>query len=264
MSLRGIREIDGVQVLPLDGLWDHLQGVPNEMKLREALDYAGCDFHDQDKRFVLGHNVSLVGVGGVPIAEVTDTDDEISKSLEEKVRGTRHLMGSSAAFSYLNSGEKPVAELYDTVTRLGHFSIAHAVQVNLVVAGISEGTELELSLQRDLIHLSKLTNARTVVQNKPPVVVPEGIDPSLVQKLYDHTEEVASSLRQSGDVDSLEYANGLFPVNKATLLMISGDLSNLRKIAALREDAGKERELRSVATSIFVLLNKLWPEIVNE
>lgn len=264
MRHNGVREIDGINVLPLDGLWDHLQGVPRETKLGEALAFAGCEFHDKDKKFVLGHTVSLAGIGGVPIAEASDSDDEIRRSLDEKVRGSRLMMGSSAAFSYLNSGEKPIDELYESVTKLGHFSIAHSVQVNLVIAGMSEGAELELSLQRDLVHISKLTNARTAVQNKPPIVVPDGVDPALIQTLYDRTEEIALSIRQSGDSDSLEYANGLFPVNKATILMISGDLSNLRKVAALRKDAGKERELRSVATSIFGLLNTLWPEIINE
>lgn len=264
MRHNGIREIDGVNILPLDGLWDHLQGFPGEEKLSEALAFAGCEFHDKDKKFVLGHTVSLAGIGGVPIAETIDSDDKIRRNIADKIRGTRLMMGSSAAFSYLNSGEKPVEELYDLVTRLGHLSIAHSVQVNLVIAGMSEGAELELNLQRDLVHISKLTNTRTVVQNKPPVVVPEGVDPILIQTLYDRTEEIALSIRRLGDADSLEYANGLFPVNKATILMISGDLSNLRKVVDLRKDAGKEKELRSVATSIFGLLHTMWPEIINE
>ena len=259
----GIRTIEGVNILPLDGLWHHLDSVPPESKISAALSYAGCDFHDEEMRLVTGHTVSLAGIGGVPVARETDSEEEIRDKLHDNVDGSRFLMGSSAAFSYLNRGEKSIDDLYTSVTKLGHFSIAHAVQVNLVLAGISEGAELELSLQRDLIHISKLTNARTVVQNRPPIVVPDGVDPTLIQSLYTHTSEVASSLRQTGDADSLEYANGLFPVNKATILMISGDLSNLRKVAALREDAGKEKELRAVATSIFELLNTIWPEIIT-
>ena len=264
MPNNGIRNIDGINILPLDGLWEHIRDTPSELKISEALSYAGCEFHDDDMRFVSGYTISLAGIGGVPIAHVNDTEAEISASLQERILGSRELMGSAAAFSYLNSGEKDIHELYDSVTKLGHFSIAHAIQVNLVIAGISEGAELELNLQRDLVHLSKLTNARTKVQNNPPIVVPKGYDPSLIEGLYRHSQDVAATLRQEGDADSMEYANSLFPVNKATILMISGDLSNLRKITALRKDMGKEIELRTMATGIFNLLNSMWPEIINE
>jgi hypothetical protein len=264
MPTNGIRNVDGINVLPLDGLWEHLRVIPSELKIKEALSYAGCEFHDDDKRFVRGHSISLAGIGGVPIAHVYDSDAEITASLRERILGTRELMGSAAAFSYLNSGEKDIYELYDSVTKLGHFSIAHAIQVNIIIAGISEGAELELNLQRDLVHFSKLTNARTRVQNSPPIVVPEGYDPALIESLYRHSEDVAASIRQEGDADSIEYANSLFPVNKATILMISGDLSNLRKISALRKDIGKEKELRTIAAGIFDLLSSVWPEVINE
>jgi hypothetical protein len=260
----GIRNIDGVQVLPLDGLWQNLDGLPAEEKLVGALEYAGCNFLDEEQRFVAGHVISLAGFGGVPIAHQIDADSEIKEKLDELVTGTREMMGSSAAFSYLNVGERDINDLYDKVTSLGHISIAHTVYLNFVVAGISEGAELELNLQRDIVHISKVTNARTKVQNSPPLVVRDPENVAKMSDFYERVRALAAELRTDETGDTLELANSVFPINKATILMISGDLSNLRKFALIREDEGKERELRDVANGLYEQLRLLWPEIVTE
>lgn len=260
----GLRVIEGINILPLDGLWQSLADVPAEDKLIKALEYSGCDFHDEEHRFVANHVISLSGIGGVPAANTAETDTDISKRLRITLSGTRELMGSSAAFSYLNSGEKDPIDLYDAVTKLGHLSIAHTVQTNFVIAGISEAAELELGLQRDLIHLSKVTNARTRVQNHPPIVVREEAHTQKISLLYDQINSVAEDLRTDANADTLEYVNGLFPVNKATILMLSGDLSNMRKVSSLRDDLGKERELREIADGLYTQLSLLWPEIMKD
>lgn len=263
MSRSGLRNINGINVLPLDGVWRYVGEVPADEKISSFLEYSGCGFHDSRRKFVAKHAIALAGIGGLPVAYEQDTDDEIRLRINDRLAESRLMMGSAAAFSYLNVGEKSIQQLYDAVTKLGHFSIAHAVQANFVIAGISEAAELELSLQRDIVHLSKLTNARTKVQNQPPIVVRDPKHLPVVQRLYEEVIRSTNELRTDGNGDTLELVNGLFPVNKATALMISGDLSGLRKLALLRDDNGKERELRDIADNLYGQLAILWPEIIK-
>lgn len=260
-SHSGLKEIGEVAVLPLDGLWSTIEGVPLDEKLSAALEYAGCNFYDDQKRFLGNFTVSLVGLGGRPVANEDESDEVIHDRVIDFVSGSRTVMGSAAAFSYLNSGERGIDSLYDQVTNLGHFSVAHAVQVNFVIAGITEATELELSLQRDIVHLSKLTNTRTKIQNKPPIAVRNEEDMANVRIIYDEINKLHERYGADTSADTLEVINGFYPVNKATILMLSGDLSNFRKLTQLQYDNGKERELRSVASELEKQLMSLWPEI---
>lgn len=264
MTKNGLRSIDGVNVLPLDGMWRHISEVPADKKLSSLLEYSGCNFYDDARKFVGSHVVALAGVGGLPIAYEHDSDNEIQQRLQGRLDESRLMMGSAAAFSYLNIGEKPIDKLYETVAKLGHYSIAHTVQVNFVVAGISEAAELELNLQRDIVHLSKLTNARTRIQNQPPIVVRDPSHLLVIQRLYKEITKATEDLRTDETGDTLEAVNGLYPVNKATALMVSGSLNNLRKLALLRDDNGKERELRDIANNFYEQLAILWPEIIKE
>lgn len=265
MHRSGLRTINGVSTVSLEGLWEHVSTLEPQRKLSGALEYAGCEFFDEEQHFVKGNRVSLVGLGGVPISRPDDRPSVIQDRLESFVDSTRSMMASSAAFSYLNSGNKELPQLYRRVADLGHFSVAHTVYVNLLVAGITEATEVELSLQRDIVHISKLTNTRTTIQSTPPVVVADEKQLAAAKVIRATTQEATDKLREDGhDADSLEIINGWYPVNKATILMLSGDLSNLRKLVALQHDAGKESELRSVARSIGSQLALLWPEIFNK
>lgn len=260
----GVRVINGVNVLPLDGLWETVSNVSNVNKMKAALKYAGCSFYDDEDQFVASKSISLVGISGQPLAHAAETDEKISDRLAQFTEGTREMMATSAAFSYLNSGEKSQEDLYKIVTHLGHFSIGHSVGVNIIVAGISEGAELELNLQRDLVHISKVTNTRTHVQTRPPIVVPDERYLTLARSIESSTAQLMESARDFSDPDELEVINGFSPVNKATLLMLSGDLSNFRKVAQMRNDRGKEKELRDIADIIKEQLSNLWPEIYND
>jgi thymidylate synthase ThyX len=260
----GLRAINGVNVLPLDGLWEAVSTTPNEEKIKTALGYAGCTFYDEDNRFVESNSISIVGIGGQPLAHTAESDEVIANRINQLTGGTREMMASSASLSYLNNGEKSQPDLYDTVTGLGHFSIAHTVSANIMIAGISEGAELELNLQRDLLHISKVTNARTNIQTRPPIVVPDKRLLALARSIEESTASFTNAAREYNDPDELEILNGFFPINKATLLMLSGDLSNFRKVVQLRDDRGKEKELRDVADKINTQLSTLWPEIFND
>ena len=260
----GVRTIQELKILPLDGLWDATSQVSQDQKMQAALSYAGCRFYDEDSRFVAEKSITIVGIGGQVLAHAKETDEEVTDRINEIRDSSRELMATSAAFSYLNRGEKSQDELYKTVTGLGHFSIAHTVSVNVVIAGISQATELELNLQRDLVHISKVTNARTSVQSRPPIVVPDERLLPFAQSLDSVTTELTKAARKKNNPDELEMINGFFPVNKATLLMLSGDLSNFRKVVAIRDDKGKEKELRDVADVLKSQLRLLWPEIYKD
>lgn len=258
-----MRHIGQIQVVPLDGLWKSLEGVPSEDKIRQALDYSGCEFYDDSRRVVTTPAVSLVAIGGIPVAYDHESDADIEQRVQSMVAATRETMASSAAFSYLNSGEKQPSDLYETVTGLGHFSIAHSISVNILLAGISAGTETEISLQRDIVHISKLTNARTIVQNNPPIVVTSTDNVEEILEVQDRVSELAGLLRTDARGDTLEFANGMFPVNKATIMMLSGSLKNMKKLAELKDDQGKEAGLRQVSNSLYNILTALWPEIME-
>lgn len=260
----GVRNVDGHTVLALDGLWSNATASRAEEKLSAVLEYAGCDFYDSHRQFVGNFTVSLAGLGGCPVANEIDSDQTIRNRITDFVAGSKTVMGSAAAFSYLNSGEKSIDTLYDRVTTLGHFSVAHTVQVSFVVAGITEATELELSLQRDIVHLSKLTNTRTKIQNSPPIAVRNRDDLADVKRICAEINKLRGHYGADVSSDTLEVINGFYPVNKATILMLSADLSNFRKLTRLQYDDGKERELRNVMGELHRQLLRLWPEIFKD
>jgi hypothetical protein len=264
MSEIGLRNINGVNVVPLDGLWETLGSVETGEKLQRALEYSGCEFSDDDHSLVSEPVVALAGIGGIPVCKKEESDQVVGKRINDFVAGTRETMANSAAFSYLNAGEKSLPDLYETAIGLGHFSITHTVQANFLIAGISEGAELEINLQRDLVHLSKVTNARTKIQNKPPLVLSQPQHAKDFLELRNQTVRLADKLREDSSGDTLEFANSIFPVCKATLFMLSGDLSNLRKFTQLEDDEGKERELRDIAGRLKGQLILLWPEIMKK
>jgi hypothetical protein len=258
----GIITAEGVNVTPLDSMWDAVAQVPARQRVREALDYTGVQFFDEDRNFVDADSmsVSLVALGGVMLAHMGDTELQVADRLRSGVAGSREVMGSSANFSYL-SGKSPEAA-FQQVVDLGHFSVAHTVTANILVAGISEAAELELSLQRDLVHLSKLTNARTMVQDFPPIVVHDAADVPLIRPVYNAIVEAAVALRHAHPgKDGRELANTIFPTSKATLLMISGTLRNINKLTDFKDDDGKEYEFRNLARKIRSTMGVLWPEI---
>ena len=262
-SQSGLRLIDGVRVVPLDGLWGAVRRAPDESKMSAAIAYSGAEFYDEEQRFVAKSSVAIVGLGGSALASSLDSDEYIKDRMRTTVERSREMMATSASLSYLNSGEQAQDVLYRKVISLGHYSVAHTVSVNVMLAGISQAAELEISLQRDLLHISKVTNTRTKVQGNPPLVVQNPRYLEVAQRIAEVTSAAVEEGRSDYSPDELEALNGLFPVNKASIIMLTGDLSNFRKFAAIRADEGKEKEVRDVAAQVNDQLGLLWPEIFN-
>lgn len=91
--------------------------------------------------------------------------------LEGIRKSLRNQMGMTAMFSYLNRRAVPAEEMWEVVAGLGHFSVGHAAHLSFVLVGHSCAVENEINSQRDVVHLGRLTVARTRAQKDPPLVV---------------------------------------------------------------------------------------------
>jgi hypothetical protein len=166
------------------------------------------------------------------------------------------MMAYSGMMSYLNSGRLSVGEISAAMSAKGHGSVAHTVQVSVLVSGVTTAVENEFNSQRDLVHLSRVTVARTSIQSNPPIVVR---DPMMLDA-YRRVAKVATaerSLLTGTGRDFQEFANQLFPVAKATAFIMTGTLRNLFKLTSAASDDGKEREFRGVLAKVDQLLNGL-------
>jgi hypothetical protein len=119
-------------------------------------------------------------------------------------------------------------------------SVLHAATANVLLAGHSNAVEHELTSQRDLVHLSRLTVNRTKAQSDPPLRI---ADAALLPAAGEIMQVTRDRLRSAdgGSADALEHRNALFPAAKASVILLSGTVRNLLKVAAT--GLGKEAEL---------------------
>lgn len=248
--------------IDMAAVWNALRLVSSSDKVRSFMGFLGCEAWDAGRQFIKGHPVSLVGLGGMPVVHTGDTPAQVGARVTDFVRGSRQTMETAAAFSYLNSGNAETGALYRKVVGLGHHSIAHTVSANIVVAGATVAVENEFNAQRDLIHSSRLTIARTAIQAKPAIVAPTQEAWQAARTITDAAADAISGLKEhvSGR-DGHELCNNLFPAAKATAFMLTGSLRNFQKMTAQIEDAGKEQEYRAILGEIKGTLQALWPEL---
>jgi len=196
-------------------------------------------FHDREKELMSGAVVGIVAVGGLPVTirngqtyimnqcvTVESMKDELLKTV-----------GMSAFMSYLNPRHKILEDIAQTTLNAQHYSVLHTINLNILVAGISSGVEHELSSQRDIIHLSRLTVAKTKSQDNPCLVLRDPAYKEAYKKVLGFTRSI------SGDIPDSETRNLLFPNAKASAVMLSGTLKNFMKLVALKDAGGKEEEL---------------------
>ncbi len=250
-----IENIGGTPILDIETFYADLAESARADKLATALAQAGCISWDKEGRYIKGPSIALVGIGGVPV----------SPDMLERYRNERSVIpAASAGMSYLNSRNKPLEELYDTVVGHGHFSIAHTTSANLLVAGVSMGVENEFNSQRDIMHLSRVTVARTGIQERPPIVVPreELLEPT--KKIVTHIDEIVGSIATPNTLDEWEPRNLLYPGSKATLFLATASLRNFQKLVSQRHDGGKEVEYVKSLGHINNCLSTVWPELFGE
>jgi hypothetical protein len=251
--------------ISLGSVFDALIDVPHAQLLAEFLDLTGVAWHDptqDDPRFVKDFSVKIAALGGIPFVRVAGGGLALANTphqpfdLQSYQTAVRSMMAYSGMMSYLNSGRLSVGEISAAMSAKGHGSVAHTVQVSVLVSGVTTAVENEFNSQRDLVHLSRVTVARTSIQSNPPIVVR---DPMMLDA-YRRVAKVATaerSLLTGTGRDFQEFANQLFPVAKATAFIMTGTLRNLFKLTSAASDDGKEREFRGVLAKVDQLLNGL-------
>jgi len=255
-------EISGAVVIDWARSLVDAQTKPAPQRLLSLLKAAGCGTHPQDDRFVIQPAVRLWCVGGLPAHELQAR----GMSLAEVARLTASTMGAAGSMSYLAMPGGTAEGVYQkVVVEHGHASVAHLVQVSLVVAGVTCAVENEFNSQRDLVHLARVTEARTDAQKSPPLVV---LEPQLFSVYKQALDAITALVRAAegqetglSKKDSNEAINALFPAAKATMFVMTGTLRNLQKLLAAESDEGKEKEFRRALRLIRATLSPMWPEL---
>ena len=137
----------------------------------------------------------------------------------------------------------------------------------MVLAGISTAAENELNGQRDLVHLARLTQARTRAQGCPVLICMDEGMVAGAQRMLDAFDGVRhNALSQSvlDPEDALETANNFAPAMRAGVVLVSGSLRNFQKLFEAIEDSGKEMEYRQALGCIRAQLAQLWPELFTK
>ena len=141
------------------------------------------------------------------------------------------------------------------------------MQASVVLAGISTAAENELNGQRDLVHLARLTQARTRAQGCPVLICMDEGMVAGAQRMLDAFDGVRhNALSQSvlDPEDALETANNFAPAMRAGVVLVSGSLRNFQKLFEAIEDSGKEMEYRQALGCIRAQLAQLWPELFTK
>lgn len=238
------------------------QSLPASRRLSALLAAAGCQAHPQDGRFILGPSARLWCVGGIPAQSLIDA----GMPLDEVAALALKSIGTAGSMSYLSlPGGSPESAFDKIIGEMGHCSAAHVASVSVVVAGVTCLVENEFNSQRDLVHLARVTEARSSCQGSPSMVVQEPAIFSLCQQALDAVEAIVASapplVGGLSRADANEALNSLFPSSKATVFIITGSLRNFQKMLAAKNDEGKEKEYRRILTLIHQLLGAMWPAL---
>jgi adenylate kinase len=244
----------GARFMDLGLLWQSVTGSTN--KLTDLMIASGVQFFDNDHKFVKVPTVSIVAIGSTPVR--LDIDEE------KVIQDAETLMGYAGAMTYANPNDVSATKMYSNIVSHSEFSIAHVCTINIAIFGLSLAVEAELNTQRDLVHLSRLTIARTKTQNQPPIVVlyPEAL--SVTEVVYESVYNTLLDLPSHNSINSSDWResiNALYPASKATIIMISGSLRNFQKLVSSIDDNGKEVEYRRLMMMINNSLFSLFPQI---
>lgn len=250
----------------LEHLFEALEHCSSAMSLKTFLTAAGVRWHEgEEPSIVADPTIKIIALGGMPFVRFNDgialaSTPDTEFKIGDYRAATESMMGFSGMMSYLNSGRKTAGGMFAMLSENGEMSVGHTVTLSLLVAGVSIAVENEFNSQRDLVHLSRVTVARSAVQNSPPLVVH---DPRYVPA-FREAWSTAVRLRLEADItdrDDLELANTIFPAAKATAFIMTASLRNLMKLLQQEQDSGKEREYRNALGKTRETLRVIWPGI---
>jgi len=231
-----------MKFLSLRRLFMTMRGTPQEARLESLLRLAGCGFHEMG--LLKSACVAIVGIGGLPVTREDPLEIGGMAATPESIAAAFGEMRGGLGFvTYLNPNDRTPEEMEAILVRNRHGSTAHACSVNVGIFGLSSAVEHEFDCQRDLVHLARVTVARTKAQDYPPLVVHDERTIDACRELRARVKRVTEDLRTAG-IEGLETVNALWPKSSATAVVLSGTLRNLSKLAMQKTDVGKEHEYR--------------------
>lgn len=245
----------------LEAALREIQNFPAPERLGHLLALAGCQTDPAEPRIVTEPSAKLAAVGGLPLAGLA----RLGADPAECIRLAASNMGCAGALSYLALPGGDAKSAYSKIAgELGHFSIAHAAHASVFVAGATCAVENEFNSQRDLVHMARITEARTSCQDRPSLVcLHPALNGPLKQSLSHADALRAASFGTEGPKtpDEREAANLLYPACKATAFLVSGTLRGFQKLLAAQDDPGKEAEYRKLLGLVRAELAPWWPEL---
>lgn len=238
------------------------QSIKSSQKLPFMYEKMNGKFYDDEKNIMKGAVVGITAIGSFPV-ELSGNNKLMllghEVTIEQVKEQLNKTIGMSAFMSYLNPKNKSLDSIAETTLDLKHYSVLHTVNLSIAIVGLSSGVEHEFSSQRDIVHLSRLTVAKTKTQGNPCLVLRN-------YKYYDIYKEVLKNtkmlLEEIKERDN-ETENLLFPAAKASSIIITGSLKNILKLISLKDAGGKEDEFIEILEKIEGLVKEIYPELVN-
>jgi hypothetical protein len=232
-------------------------------KLARLFSACSVPSYDTENLYVKNPIVMVKSIGGLPITNNDSISPLVSNMpIEDFINQAYDTMGFAAMDSYLNPKGRNPKEMLDLNVGLhGVPSVAHTVHIGLYIVGLSNKAELEFSCQRDIVHLSRLTSARTKAQDNPPFLVE---DPGMLDYYKNLREFInTNNPKVCHNQRDREIRNSSWPLSKCTTLGVTGSLKDLFKLSELSNDEGKEAEVRVICGEIKNILENLFPAVFS-
>jgi len=265
-----IKTIASTPFLDTVAAFESISTVTSKNKLRELLSSTGVTFYDTEKNFIKEASVSICGFGGLGFDFTSQSTDSVIPirdtssllSYTDIKNMFNPLQATGGFMSYLNTGNLDSDKMISVMAEHGHYSTLHLSYINIAIFGISSLVENEINCQRDMMHIARITEARTGVQSQPPLAVlyPEQVE--FFKEVYTKTQKVRAAMPKkvgSSKRDFFESSNSIYSGAKGTGVIISITLKNLMKLISLLDDSGKEEEFKRVLLQLSKITHTLWP-----
>lgn len=243
--------------ISLENIFSQLTIIPPEKKLKKFLEFSWVSFFDNEKDFIALPSVHICGFGGAWFRS-HKWEMRIGNSNLTPAQFIEEMQKMKAYWwymTYLNVSNKTTSEMIDILNKNSHFSTQHMLFINILISWISTSVANEFNSQRDIIHLSRITEARTKIQTDPPYVI---LNEELLP-LFSTIKEIIRWRMRDYDLwtstwNYLEALHLIHPAAKGTAIIISWSLRNLKKLSAMKNDQWKEIEFRRALENIDNLL----------
>lgn len=238
------------------------KGIKSSQKLPFMYEKMNGKFYDDEKNIMKGAVVGITAIGSFPV-ELSDTNKLMllghEVTIEQIKEQLNKTIGMSAFMSYLNPKNKSLDSIAETTLDLKHYSVLHTVNLSIAIVGLSSGVEHEFSSQRDIVHLSRLTVAKTKTQGNPCLVLRNYKYYDMYKEILKNTKNILEKIEEKDN----ETENLLFPTAKASSIIITGSLKNILKLISLKDAGGKEDEFIEILEKIEGLVKEIYPELLN-